>query len=566
MNSEFLSTKQQLGYVAIGGAVGVLYVFLLILFILPVQSSFVGFNELDFEKLDEYDALCIGKDCIVKVTDKIITTKTDTEIEFTVTPYNDNNVNIEKYDQKRDVVTLFGKLTFKESEYGHSRLLMPNEDRELHMFASKKPLLGKIFNFILPSAYAQIEPFELQLEQISNPQDCTRKVVQGRSAEIPFTLKVFYPTTREATLEVSQQLATFPITQRTNQVMMFYTNGTDQYRIFMEMNYEDVKERQVYIEYLSGSELVQSEQEKFSGNKFCVEFFVNTKLPEKQFTREELFGDVYDTLAQVPAMVNALNNNTITWNSSINFMWLLIIASLGMTLMTLISVRSDRRAYRNKINALDDSLETIAKIDDKLDNVVRQVAEPLETFNQNLEELKKHPVLKESFKKKDSKKQKVSSLTRPFRRVTKIIPRKDPDEMSYKEILGYDEQNAEELMSDEDVVKTNEDEELQEDDVQEKVLEAIRDLPDDTEKEPPEPEEMDNTTQEIMESMNPETMEEDLDRFTYSQLNKAYSWIKTFENYSRSKNGTGLDENQQVIMTILWNKLMDKYKKMMSGE
>src|SRR3972149_8733409 len=100
--------------------------------------------------------------------------------------------------------------------------------------------------FIVPQAYSQILPFEQQLEMIRDPQDCTRKVVQASSAQIPFTMKIFYDTTKSAILEIKQQGNSFPLTQRTNQVMTFYTNGTDQYEIYMEMNYDEPKPRQVY--------------------------------------------------------------------------------------------------------------------------------------------------------------------------------------------------------------------------------------------------------------------------------------------------------------------------------
>ena len=40
---------------------------------------------------------------------------------------------------------------------------------------------GKISFDLIPEADAQVQPFELQLEQIRNPEVCTRKVIQSSS-------------------------------------------------------------------------------------------------------------------------------------------------------------------------------------------------------------------------------------------------------------------------------------------------------------------------------------------------------------------------------------------------
>jgi len=209
-----------------------------------------------------------------------------------------------------------------------------------------------------PSANAQIEPFELQLQQIRDPQECTRKLVQGSAAEIPFTLKVFYDTTSDRKISHKQQGNSFPITQQTNQVMIFHTNSTDQYQISMEMNYQVSKLRQVYIEYLSGGVIQYSEQEKFDGNKFCMTIIANTKLPDKIPTREELFGDVYYSLGQIPSMVEAFNRNTLTTSASISFMWILILGNLVLGVFVLINSFIGKRKFDAEIADMKDIKET----------------------------------------------------------------------------------------------------------------------------------------------------------------------------------------------------------------
>ena len=165
-------------------------------------------------------------------------------------------------------------------------------------------------NSIIPEAHAQIQPFEQQLAQIRDPAECTRKVVRGASAQTPFLIKVFYDTTADRTLSFKQQGTSFPVTQTTNQVMTFFTSEVDQYEIHMEMNYRVPKERQIYIEYLTGGSIVQSEQEKFDGTKFCMTLFANTVLPTPIPTKEEIFGQSLEFVNQIPAMIDSFNRNT----------------------------------------------------------------------------------------------------------------------------------------------------------------------------------------------------------------------------------------------------------------
>ncbi len=191
--------------------------------------------------------------------------------------------------------------------------------------------------FIIPEALAQILPFEQQLEQIRDPKECTRKVVQGRSAELPFTLKVVYDTSRDIKLEFKQQGTSFPVVQRTNQVMTFFTDGADQYEIYIEVNYDEAKPRQMYIEYLSNNAVVQSEQEKFETNRFCMTIFANTVAPTPVPTKEEIFGESLDYIAQIPAMVTAFNANSQTSATSISYMWILLFAVVILSILTYIN-------------------------------------------------------------------------------------------------------------------------------------------------------------------------------------------------------------------------------------
>lgn len=128
-------------------------------------------------------------------------------------------------------------------------------------------ITGTNLDFIIPMAFAQVQPFELQLEQIRNPEACTRKVFQSSGAYIPFTLKVFYDTTQDRSWDVISKAETFPVAQQTAQVATFFTQEVDQYEVHLEVNYDKPKKRQAYIEILSEGRTVTSWQEKFDDDR-----------------------------------------------------------------------------------------------------------------------------------------------------------------------------------------------------------------------------------------------------------------------------------------------------------
>jgi len=436
---------------------------------------------------------------------------------------------------------------------------------------------GKIDFKILPDAQAQILPFEQQLEQIRAPEECTRKVVQGRSAEIPFSLKVFYDTSRDTKLEFKQQGTTFPIIQRTNQVMTFYTNGTDQYQIYLEVNYPEAKPRQMYIEYLSGNSIVQSEQEKFEGTRFCMNLFANTVLPISIPTKEDIFGESLDFIAKIPAMVIAFNTNTQTSATQIAYMWLLILAVVILSILTLISSFAGSRKFNAKVNDLDDSLVQVNTMTLSMDSLVRSVSEPLQELKEDLKAIMSIPLIKDNIPKK----QKESK----FKKIISFRKKKDEELMSEAEVIALAEEKPDTETTEEVLRELQSDAEGEVDELIEKAVEPSGGFVITDKKEekvlpptPPSPKEEKQIESSPM-RLKPEIFDDILkgidfenkrlkegmfDRFSYNELNESYGWIVKYRKYMNDKEEEippKTLEKQSIIEKIIYEAIFRKMEK-----
>jgi len=411
---------------------------------------------------------------------------------------------------------------------------------------------------IIPEAFAQIQPFELQLEQIRDPKDCTRKVVQGRSAEVPFSMKIFYDTTRDSKLEFKQAGSGFPVVQRTNQVMTFYTNDTDQYQIDLELNYEERKVRQVYIEYLSGGSIVLSFQEKFSTQRFCMTIFANTVLPPNIPTKEEIFGESLDYIAQIPAMVIAFNANTITSSTSQSFMWMLMLGVTVMSILSFISSLSGKRKFDSKMTDLDDAIKNANDMVISMDNLQTTITDRINEVISNLRTILSIPQIKQQLPKKEKESK--------FKKFFSIRKKKGEDVTHDKSV----ESETEELI---------EDKQTQEEEVV-KELEIEKEKPsggfiiEESEKKETQPRQEGNPMQlqpkiflEVLKGIDYKKkifMEGVFEKFTYGELNESYGWIvkyrKWMEDTEKEIPAEKL-EKQKIIETIIYEAIFRKMEK-----
>ncbi len=431
---------------------------------------------------------------------------------------------------------------------------------------------------IIPSAYAQILPFEQQLEQIRNPEECTRKVVQGGSAQVPFSIKVFYDTSTDVKQEFKQQGTSFPVRQTTNQVMTFYTDEADQYEIYIEVNYPDEKPRQIYIEYLSNNAIVQSTQEKFDTKRFCMTLFANTIIPTPVPTKEEIFGESLTFIGQIPAMVTAFNTNTQTQATGIAYMWLLILGVVILSLVTLISSFTGKRKFDSKVNDLDDSLVQINTMTLSMDNLVRSVSEPLQQLKQDLKAIMNIPVIRDNIPKqhKESKLKKIISFRKK---------KEDEELMTEAEVVALAEEKPD-TQTTQDVLKElqsgaeGKDDEL--DEMIEKAVEPSGGFVIGEEEEkvlpptPPSPKEEEQVKEETILKSRPKDFlailqaidfenrrfkDDMFDEFEYNQLNESYGWIVKYRKWAlRNRADIPLEfmKKQEVAEKVIYYAIFAK--------
>jgi len=461
----------------------------------------------------------------------------------------------------------------------------------------------------IPEAEAQIQPFEQQLAQIRDPAECTRKVVRGQSATTPFLIKVFYDTTADRTLSFKQQGTSFPVTQTTNQVMTFFSSEVDQYEIHMEMNYRVPKERQIYIEYLTGGSIVQSEQEKFDGTKFCMTLFANTVLPTPIPTKEEIFGQSLEFVNQIPAMIDSFNRNTYTQSTTIAYMWMLILGVLFFSVITFISVQVGNRKFKLKMRDVDDIVSTGSTLVTSMDSMINSVSKPLQEVSRDLKAILNLPQVKEKIEQvKEPKESKAKAIIR------KMIPIKKKED--YQVTVIEEDDEKEEELDDEDQEELEQQAEREDEkEKQKKVDEGLEvkeelksdqkqsEKPDQTpetrpvpepsggfiqgedieEKEPePEPEQKQpepekelkvepkpKSFKRIVDSIDYENKKlSNFSEFSYPEILQVYTWITNFRQRQKKEGVVipqDVDEKQLQIQEITYYAIFAKLKEKKNG-
>lgn len=458
------------------------------------------------------------------------------------------------------------------------------------------------FVLIIPVAYAQVQPFELQLEQIRNPEACTRKVFQSSGAYIPFTLKIFYDTTQDRKWDVISKGQTFPVAQQTAQVATFFTQEVDQYELYLELNYDRPKKRLAYLEVLSEGKSISSWQEKFDDQKFCMTFHVNTNPPPTFPTREELIGDLLTNVDKIPEMIKQFNINSITWNTSISYMWTLIFGSIVVSVLTLIGTSVVSRNVKSKMKELDYAVDLVDSSAKKID----EMKEPFDEIIKNQHKiLKNQDVILAKSPIPIVEPEKKSKLSQIFKKKDKDEDEEE-EKPKKKSRFGWfrrdkdDEDDEDE--KDEDVYE-NEKIEVPPKEVKEesaKLVEVIEKLEPDPEKDVEEELSGGFIQQEEKVSPTPLPKEEELpkieekppkfkdvlreidfkenafkeggfDKFTYNELNTIYGWIVHYKKRKLMLNQwekvpEKIREKQDIAERIIYYAIFSKMEKKMKDE
>lgn len=600
MNTE-LTCKQELTYIGIGVLIAITYTVLFIVFF-GGDVSEVQVNDFPIEKFNEgYNILTLESgEHLIQLSD-VIDLYVDQEGDYNFATVDQSTI--------REYHVRDGYETNSFSGYGYGGkgwevTQVIGLDTEFPVYIVKR-VYGNIFGWnIFPLAYGQVQPFELQLEQIRNPEQCTRKVLTSAGAYLPFTLKVFYDTTQDRKWSVISKAETFPVAQQSAQVATFFSPEVDQYEVYLEINYDRPAKRQVFVEVLSEGKTVVTWQEQFTGTKFCMTFFINTNDAPTFPTREDLIGDLLTNVDQIPAMITSFNANTITWNSSISYMWTLIFGSIVLSVLTLIGTSVINRSIRAKIKDMDEAINIVDSSAQKIDELTEPLNEIIK--NQKLiiakspdpliteKKSKLKTIIKRKTKQKEPKKENKGWFD--FLRRKKD----DEDDTAEEDLLNEPIEVPPKATKEENkklvkaIEKMEEDEhaELEPRTEKDEVLEALQVTPEDVKEERkqklsggfviidedeviPEkqvklvPEKKPPKFKEVLRAIDYEKntfKEGTFDQFEYNDLNRVYSWIIHYKNRKIQNNEwedipEKVREQQEVAGHIIYNAIMAKLEK-----
>ncbi len=594
-DKEPIRIDQYVQYITIGAVIAVVYVFAFMFVVNTWFNEDISVDDFPLEKFDQdFNAVCISRGCLLKNSD-------DTDFGFS----KDGHYYFRSVDSSKQIKVFDDRL-------GNSVTNFPigftfEMDKFKVIYVEKDLWLVEPIDeyTIIPKAYGQVQPFELQLEQIRNPELCTRKVFQSSGAYIPFTLKVFYDTTQDRKWDVVSKGQTFPVAQQTAQVATFFTQEVDQYELYLEVNYERPKKRQAYIEVLSEGKSVLSWQEKFDDQKFCMTFHVNSNPAPTFPTRDELIGDLLTNVDQIPEMIKQFNINSITWNTSISYMWTLIFGSIVVSVLTLIGTSVVSRNVKSKMKDLDYAVDLVDSSAKKID----EMKEPFDIIIKNQKKiLKNQDVILAKSPIPVVEPEKKSKLSTIFKKKEKDEDEEE-EKPKKKRRFGWFKRDKDEDYEDEIDEDVYEDEKIEvpPKEVKEesaKLVEVIEKLEPDPEKDVEEELSGGFIQQEKQEeekvSPTPLPKEEELpkieekppkfkevlreidfkenafkeggfEKFTYNQLNSIYGWIVHYKKRKLMLNEwekvpEQIREKQDIAEKIIYYAIFQKMEKKMKDE
>jgi len=529
-------------------AVVIISVFFVVYYFLESEknkrtSDEIRLDEFPLELFDQdYDVICEKQNCLIKIGEEMGWSH---EIETGKLKFYSNSRELKMFDNNfgNEETRIVNNLEFSEKRFGSSFVVGLDYEEPIVLVWIKEydltifppvPVIA-----ILPLAYGQIQQYELELREIQNPQDCTKKVVSGASAYIPFTFKIFNDPTEDYKLEIIQQSRSFPITQRTPQVMIFHTNYTDQYNIYFEINYDNARERIVYLEYLSRGALAQTEQEKFNGNRFCMNLIINTVNAPKIPTREEMFGDAYFYFSQIPTLVEGFNRNSLTTSSSITYQWL-VMGIVGFALiMLIIQNAQNKKAFSFKMTEVNELIAFASDREDKDQERFDDIKKLQNDIVLNQEKVLN--MQKEELKKPEEPEQKSKEQSKPKESALSIAKRSINPKTVLDRIRKPKEQK-----------KTEETEETEvEEPKTTTVLKPKVNLS-----------KMDSLTKEVINRIDSNKADADFNGFSYDDLTRTLEWVNEFINSTNFMKIPEERRNQQLkIQEILHAGAIRKYQK-----
>jgi hypothetical protein len=260
-------------------------------------------------------------------------------------------------------------------------------------------------SFVFPTAFAQIGNFEINAAQIQVPPECSEVSISGDKATVPFQLKVFIDFSRDANITFEQKGKTIARTFTSPELLIFESDDPDEYQVKVFANYETEKTRAMFIQYLTRNNANFEEIIPYEGNGFCRTWNIKTTEKETLPTKEELIGEAALTaFEEMPLIKNAINRNTSAQSASITWLFIAVVAALGLSVSQLFVYVSRKRKDSQRGTAFD----TMIKVGSKY----------ISNFKKEHDEIKKSKERFESFL--DTATLNLNSLFLDMRKIHKL--------------------------------------------------------------------------------------------------------------------------------------------------
>jgi len=211
-------------------------------------------------------------------------------------------------------------------------------------------------------AFAQVGNFEINVPQISEPPKCVEYDIKADKAYIPFQIKVFHDFSRVNNISFEQIGNSIPTTNTSPQVMIFESRFIDDYQITTDVNFDSDKLRAVYIEIWSQNNPSFTQIVSFEGLTWCATFNVKTAEAPTVPTRTELIGEQAErAFEEMPLIKNAINSNTSALSASITWMFMVVVAALGVSAGQFFAYVGRRRKDKKRGTAFDNMIKVGSK-------------------------------------------------------------------------------------------------------------------------------------------------------------------------------------------------------------
>lgn len=236
------------------------------------------------------------------------------------------------------------------------------------------------------SAQEEPKPFNIVTPEIENPPDCDYVEITGQRAWLPFELRIKHDFTRKGSLEFEQAGNSHPTRTQTTNTLNFITTEVDEYFLTTHIDFENVKKRAVYIEYVSNGGVTHKEIIPYTTTNFCKTFFIKTSEAPSFPTVEEYYGaGLVAMIEQIPQFLPTFNQSITSITNALYFVGVAVVIMLLFGILQLITYLSRRKVDKKQKSALKTQISDVHNLQVILEKLPSDITKFFTDTNQKLD-------------------------------------------------------------------------------------------------------------------------------------------------------------------------------------